>query len=196
MTPHPVKWYAVTVDVIPEAAESVEFAFNTLDAAGTEIDQMPGGSREIQAVIGYFDSRIEESAVREEILNSLNVYGFDASVLHGITIADVEERDWLAEWKKHWKPTVVGPFVVVPPWDAAGRSGKITITIEPKMAFGTGTHETTQLCLEAIGKYYRQGASFLDVGTGTGILAIAAAKLNEDPTLARIYACDTDAEAV
>jgi len=66
------------------------------------------------------------------------------------------------------------------------------IRIEPGMAFGTGTHETTRLCLSAIEKYFG-GGSFLDVGTGTGILAIAAAKLFSS---ARVEACDTDAEAV
>ena len=100
MIPQPVKWYAVTVDVVPEAAEAVEFAFNTLGAAGTKIDQMPGGSRETQAVVGYFDSTIKETAVRDEILNSLNVYGFDTSALHGLAFADVEKRDWLAECRQ------------------------------------------------------------------------------------------------
>jgi ribosomal protein L11 methyltransferase len=66
------------------------------------------------------------------------------------------------------------------------------IRIEPGMAFGTGTHETTRLCLKAMERYFR-GGSFLDVGTGTGILAIAAAKMFPE---ARVEACDTDAEAV
>src|SRR6185436_8200433 len=68
----------------------------------------------------------------------------------------------------------------------------IIINIDPGMAFGTGTHETTQLCLRAIGKHF-VGGSFLDVGTGTGVLAIAAAK---SFTGARVEACDVDAEAV
>ena len=68
----------------------------------------------------------------------------------------------------------------------------VCIRIEPGMAFGTGTHETTRLCLAALEKYF-QGGSLLDVGTGTGILAIAAAKLFPE---ARVTACDTDAKAV
>jgi ribosomal protein L11 methyltransferase len=75
---------------------------------------------------------------------------------------------------------------------ARGSDTSIVIRIEPGMAFGTGTHETTRLCLKGIEKYFRRG-SFLDVGTGTGILAIAAAKMFPD---ARIEACDTDAAAI
>jgi ribosomal protein L11 methyltransferase len=75
---------------------------------------------------------------------------------------------------------------------ARGSDTSIVIRIEPGMAFGTGTHETTRLCLKAIEKYFR-GGSFLDVGTGTGILAMAAAKLFP---VARVEACDTDSEAI
>ncbi len=75
---------------------------------------------------------------------------------------------------------------------ARGSDTSIVIRIEPGMAFGTGTHETTRLCLKGIEKHFR-GGSFLDVGTGTGILAIAAAKMFPD---ARIEACDTDADAI
>src|SRR5205814_3063398 len=108
----------------------------------------------------------------------------------------------------------VGRFIIAPPWLVSDTSGteplavvsglrsqplvtrghaeKIWIKINPGMAFGTGTHETTRLCLKAIEKYF-EGGSFLDVGAGTGILAIAAAKMFPD---ARIEACDTDAEAI
>jgi ribosomal protein L11 methyltransferase len=106
---------------------------------------------------------------------------------------EVEGRDWLAEWKKGWRPTEVGRFVVAPPWsEVPGGVDRIIIRVEPGMAFGTGTHETTRLCLAAVEKQFR-GGSFLDVGTGTGVLAIAAAKLHP---AARVEACDTDPLAV
>src|SRR6185369_11327170 len=99
----------------------------------------------------------------------------------------------LEEWKRKWQPVHVGRFIIAPPWsEISPTPDKVVIRIEPGMAFGTGTHETTRLCLAALEKY-SVGNSFLDVGTGTGILAIAAAKIN--PT-ARIHACETDAEAV
>jgi ribosomal protein L11 methyltransferase len=106
---------------------------------------------------------------------------------------EIADRDWLGEWKQTWQPSVVGRFIIAPPWtEVSSASNRIVIRIEPGMAFGTGTHETTRLCLKAIEKYFR-GGSLLDVGTGTGILAIAAAKLFPN---ASIEACDTDAEAV
>src|SRR4029079_18467199 len=99
---------------------------------------------------------------------------------------EVPDRDWLAEWKRGWQPVEVGRFIIAPPWSEISVN-RIVIRIEPGMAFGTGTHETTRLCLKAIEKYFR-GGSFLDVGTGTGILAMAAAKLFPE---ARIEAVDT-----
>jgi ribosomal protein L11 methyltransferase len=111
-----------------------------------------------------------------------------------MNLREVADRDWLGEWKKSWQPVRVGErFIVAPPWSEIGESEeRLVIRIEPGMAFGTGTHETTRLCLEAIEKYF-EGGSFLDVGTGTGILSIAAALLRPG---ARIEACDTDADAV
>ena len=111
-----------------------------------------------------------------------------------MSLREVADEDWLGEWKKSWQPVSVGErFLIAPPWSQLDdASGRIVIRIEPGMAFGTGTHETTRLCLSALEKYFA-GVSFLDVGTGTGILAIAAAKLFPE---ARIEACDTDAEAL
>jgi ribosomal protein L11 methyltransferase len=110
-----------------------------------------------------------------------------------MNIREVVDQDWLTEWKKSWQPVPVGQrFIIAPPWSTVPEDDRIVIRIEPGMAFGTGTHETTRLCLQAIEKYF-DGSSFLDVGTGTGILAITAAKLNPN---ARIEACDTDPGAV
>src|SRR5205823_1899344 len=100
-----------------------------------------------------------------------------------------------------------------PPWESVDEPDKILVTIEPNMAFGTGTHETTRLCLNAVSEHYRPDQSFLDVGTGTGILAIAAAKIATEDTgvtakkdenlnktsvssVATILACDIDADSV
>jgi ribosomal protein L11 methyltransferase len=110
-----------------------------------------------------------------------------------MNVRKVENRDWLEEWKRNWKPVAAGRFIIAPPWSEIEQiHDQLLIRIEPGMAFGTGTHETTRLCLAAIEKHFA-GGSFLDVGTGTGILAIAAAKLFPG---ARIVACDTDADAV
>ncbi len=106
----------------------------------------------------------------------------------------ISERDWNESWKKKFQPIDVGAnLVILPPW-APPREGRINIIIDPGMAFGTGHHETTKTCLlliEKLSRRLRRGR-FLDVGTGTGILAIGAAKLG----FREVVGVDTDPLAV
>jgi ribosomal protein L11 methyltransferase len=105
-----------------------------------------------------------------------------------------EQRDWVQSARDLLQPMAVGErFFLVPFWrDDPTPAGRFRITVNPGMAFGTGVHETTQLCLEALEKYLTPGMSVLDVGTGSGILAEAARLLG-----ARfVYACDVDPVAV
>ena len=185
-------WYAVDVTIERAALEALEYALMEAAAAGTETTAT--GDAKLLHVAGYFDRPPEREAVRACVLDALRIYALPPSCVRAIEVREVETRDWLGEWKKSWQPVEVGArFVVAPPWsEVEDRPGRIVIRIEPGMAFGTGTHETTRLCLVALEKHFT-GGSLLDVGTGTGILAIAAAKL--DPR-ARVEACDTDAEAV
>ncbi|MBQ8080451.1 MAG: 50S ribosomal protein L11 methyltransferase, partial [Clostridia bacterium] len=105
----------------------------------------------------------------------------------------IREEDWAENWKQYFKPFRVGERLVVKPtWETwEGRPDDLIIEIDPGMAFGTGTHETTALCISLIEKYYR-GGRLLDVGTGSGILAIAAALLGAKDVLA----VDIDPDAV
>jgi ribosomal protein L11 methyltransferase len=188
-------WYALDVTIKSAAREAVEYALMEAGALGTETAAAAmTGEAEVTRVAGYFDHAPEPEAVRARVLDALRIYALPSESVRGIELREVEARDWLGEWKKSWQPVEVGArFVVAPPWgEVADRPGRIIIRIEPGMAFGTGTHETTRLCLVALEKYFT-GGSLLDVGTGTGILAIAAAKID---ARARIEACDTDAEAV
>lgn len=185
-------WYAVDVLAEYAASEAVESAFNELGALGTEIDGFRKKNDEPLTVTGFFDETPDRETIRSSVNDSLSIYGFAPDAVKSIAHRTVEETDWLAEWKKHWKPTTVGKFVIAPPWSEVETSGKIVIRVEPNMAFGTGTHETTQLCLQAISERYDPSQSVLDVGTGTGILAIAAAKLGG----ANVFACDTDLDSV
>jgi ribosomal protein L11 methyltransferase len=188
-------WFALEVTAEPEAAEAIEHALNELDALGTEINLMPRTPDDTVAVIGYFNSLPEDGALQDELHHALRIYDLDENAIRTVERREVEDQDWLLEWKKHWKPTTIGKFVIAPPWeDIVHDDHKIVIRIEPNMAFGTGTHETTQLCLKAIDENYPVGQSFLDVGTGTGILAIAAAKLADKK--ANILAVDTDADSI
>jgi len=172
----------------------VEYALNSLDALGTEINNLGPNRPEILTVVGYFNDAPSESAISEAIAESLSIYEHSLDSASYAGTREVENEDWLSEWKKHWKPTESGRFVIAPTWEKVGKSEKIVIRIEPSMAFGTGTHETTRLCLKAIEENYRAGESFFDVGTGTGILAIAVAKLNGRSV--SILACDTDADSI
>jgi len=195
-------WYALDVTVEPAAAEAIEFAFNQLDALGTEINYLAQKGSQLVKVAGYFHEILDEQLSQCELNHALSAYGLTAEVVRAQEWRRIEETDWLAEWKKHWRPTVIGEFIIAPPWEKIEDPEKIVIRIEPNMAFGTGTHATTQLCLQAIQDNFTAGETFMDVGTGTGILAITAAKLNTKMDDARlpnersIFAVDTDEKAV
>jgi len=105
-----------------------------------------------------------------------------------------EQRDWVAMSRANWDPLLVGErFFLVPEWRSdTPPEGRFRIVVNPGMAFGTGMHETTQLCLEALETYVRSGMRVLDVGTGSGILAQAAVLLGAGP----VWACDVDPDAV
>jgi ribosomal protein L11 methyltransferase len=188
------KWFAYDVTVEPAASDAVEHALNELDALGTEINHLRRKDSDRVTVVGYFNVLPAEDTVRDQLDLALDIFGLERSVVHEIGHREVEDQDWLSEWKKHWQPSVIGRFVVAPPWSDVTDEDKIVIRIEPNMAFGTGTHETTQLSLRAIEDNYRPEQSLLDVGTGTGVLAIAAAKLGRGQ--AQNLACDTDRDSV
>jgi ribosomal protein L11 methyltransferase len=182
-------WHAVDATAVRAACEAIEYGLMEAGAAGTETNE----SGDDLILSGYFDRPPNLEVVRAALIDALRIYNLEPASLIDLTTREVPDRDWLAEWKKDWQPVEVGRFVIAPPWsEITNAPARIVIRIEPGMAFGTGTHETTRLCLKAIEKYFR-GGSFLDVGTGTGILAIAAAKMRPG---ARIEAFDTDAEAV
>lgn len=181
----PSAWYALDVDLEPAAREAVEYALMEAGALGTETTN--------NTVTGYFADVPGRERVRAELFEALRIYELPSSSVRDMSVREIEERDWLEEWKQSWQPVEIGRFIIAPPWsDVSDRHDRLIIRIEPGMAFGTGTHETTRLCLDAIQKHF-SGGSFLDVGTGTGILAIAAAKLFPD---AHVEACDTDEAAV
>ena len=182
-------WLAIEVTCLREACEAIEYGLMEAGALGTETREAVDNVQ----VVGYYEQEVSEPEIRAALLEAVRIYELDPASLIDLKVSEVADRDWLAEWKKDWQPVEVGHFIIAPPWsDVTAAHDRIVIRIEPGMAFGTGTHETTRLCLKAIEKYFR-GGSFLDVGTGTGILAIAAAKMFP---AARVEAYDTDDEAI
>lgn len=182
---NPRTWFAIDVTIAKEAREAVEFGLMEAGALGTEHTD--------GKVTAYFDETPNRENIRAELMSALSIYSLPSAAVSDMQYREVADQDWLAEWKKSWQPVEVGQrLVVAPPWSEVTDGSRILIRIEPGMAFGTGTHETTRLCLKAIEQYF-EGGSFLDVGTGTGILAIAAAKLFPEAT---ITACDTDPDAI
>src|SRR6266403_1264219 len=224
MAAHPKSWTALDVIAASQAREAIEYGLMEAGALGTETTTADDDCHNVR---GYFETAPDIDLVRAALIQALRIHGQFTSSSLNLKTSEIADRDWLAEWKKSWRPVEVGRFIIAPPWlvsepgaglgphagiprgvvDATGSyaqaesddlvaatqgSDIIVIRINPGMAFGTGTHETTRLCLKAIEKYFH-GGSFLDVGTGTGILAIAAAKMFPD---ARLEACDIDAEAI
>lgn len=200
------------ITVASEASEAVEFGLDECGALGTEINNLGVKPTEILTVIGYFDEPPDEKILLNHLHEALRIYAFEPDAIRDIASRRLGKVDWLYEWKKHWKPTVTAKFIIAPSWENLENTDKIVVRIEPNMAFGTGTHETTRLCLKAIEDYYEGGMSFLDVGTGTGILAIAAKKWRAESgesragnhpvldsplsTLDSFQACDTDADSI
>lgn len=107
-----------------------------------------------------------------------------------ITIDEKENQDWSKKWKEKWTVThVTDKIAVVPSWlSYTPKDGEITITLDPGCAFGTGTHQTTQLCMKALEKYFKPNSTMADIGMGSGILGILAKKLGAS----EVYGCDID----
>ena len=105
----------------------------------------------------------------------------------------VNEEDWANNWKKYYKPTKIGKNIIVKPiWEEYEANGEMIIELDPGMAFGTGTHETTRMCVEALEENVKGDTTVFDIGTGSGILAIAAAKLGAK----KVIGVDLDPVAV
>jgi len=142
-------------------------------------------------LIAYFPESFDiRTLVRE--LDLMNTVLVDAGVAQGLRVVSslIPDQDWNESWKKSFTPLDVGErFTILPPWEAK-QPDRINLIIDPGMAFGTGHHETTRSCLVLMEKYDGMAAKdgFLDLGTGTGLLAIAASKLG----FKHILAVDTD----
>lgn len=194
-------WIEIRVITKSEALEPVSGIFYGLDCKGVAIEdpndilereQGPltwdfadinvlEHKGEVAVVKAYFS---EEDNIQEileyinEKMRELKEIGIDTG-LAKVESEKMHEEDWANNWKKYYKPTKIGERIVVKPiWeDYEAKEDELILALDPGMAFGTGTHETTRMCIQALDKYVKEESTVFDVGCGSGILAIAAAKL-------------------
>lgn len=132
-------------------------------------------------------------AIKESI-NNLIIYNIDVGI-NKVTISEVHEEEWATAWKKYYHPVKISErFTIVPTWEEYSpvNSDELIIELDPGMAFGTGTHPTTVMCIQALERTVKAGDKVIDVGTGSGVLSIAAAMLEAE----QVRAYDLDEVAV
>ena len=164
-------------------------ALSEEDTKGMFIDILPDvGEDDGQAVISFYLDP-DDPQLEEKLAAAREVTG-DAE----LTESRTEDIDWINNWKEFFHPLSVGNILVKPTWEdiPAEDQGKIVIDIDPGTAFGTGGHETTQLCMLQLERYIRGNEEVLDVGTGSGILGIAALKLGAS----HVMSTDLDENAI
>jgi len=189
-----VKWLEVSVAVENEVAEAVAGVLSRDAYHGVVLEAGPDGWSEGPVVVrAYLPVDDELPARRRRIKEALWHLGRIQPVPEP-AFRPIAEADWAEAWKERIPILHVGQRIVIcPSWrEHVARAGELVIQLDPGQAFGTGLHPTTQMCLMALERLLHPGARVLDLGTGSGILAIAAAKLGAD----RVLAVDHDGVAV
>ena len=206
-------WLKVELKVPPALTEALENFFDEIGLQGTyqealadaidEGEQFQNSVAERLAgekLIAFLPNDIRVAkriALLEEYLSNLKSI-FPELPTISFSLQNVENPDWNEEWKKYFKPLRIGKHIIIKPsWERYNAlSNDVVVEIDPGMAFGTGQHDSTRMCLEAIEEVVlsqrNSGWKMLDVGTGTGILAIAAAKFGVN----NITAIDVDKNAI
>ena len=187
-------YWELAVPAPDDVAEALTNFLWELGALGVIEEQVAGGQPTLRA---FFPARSEASTLATRVrdyTDGLRALGFTAP--DALRVTALADADWGEAWREHFRPLPIGTrFLVVPPWESAAcEPGRLTLVIEPARAFGTGHHGSTAGCLVQLEKIVRPGApaSAIDLGTGSGILAIAAARLG----VARVLAVDEDPDAV
>lgn len=188
-----MRWTEVCLETDGEAAEAVATLLNRWGQGGAVIEVPvdclePELSEQVPRVVrvkAYLPAGPEGIQVRRKVEEGL----WHLSQIYPLgepAFRELEEADWAEAWKQQFGLLRVSPrLVIVPAWQAYHpQRGEVSIRLEPGMAFGTGLHPTTRLCLQAVERHIAAGATVLDVGTGSGILAIGAAKMGATTVLA------------
>ncbi len=204
------RWKSFTVEARREAVDALSYFFTTHGALGMAYDEQrfgPDGDpadplpapKDPTKLTAYFPWEADLHTVKKEFLDFLPVLADSFGTATGAFVEATEITDcgWAETWKEHFKPSRLGRRITVKPsWETyAASPDEVVLTIDPGQAFGTGTHETTRMCLRLIEDVF-DGAdpprTVLDGGTGTGILGIAAAMLGAG----RVLGIDVDPKAV
>ncbi|MUT66654.1 50S ribosomal protein L11 methyltransferase [Paenibacillus sp. NEAU-GSW1] len=210
-----MKWHEITISTTEQAIEMISNFLHEMDADGVSIEEsgtlnkqrdtslgqwyelplndIPEGHAVIK---GYFLEGTDMGAVEASLrpsIDQLREFGIEPGD-YEISSKIVDEEDWANAWKQYFKPIRVSDRLTIKPtWeDYEAGEGENIIELDPGMAFGTGTHPTTALCLQTLESVIKTGDEVIDVGTGSGILAIGAVKLGAS----RVLALDLDPVAV
>jgi ribosomal protein L11 methyltransferase len=183
------RWAEIIVDTPLESVEAVTAILLEAECHGVSEKLVPGG--QTATVVGFFpvsDQFTKTLDALEDQLMDLPRHGLLAPL--DITLKHADETDWANEWKKYFKPLEIGKRLIIKPsWETVEPGeDRVVVEIDPGQAFGTGGHQTTRLCLSALEEYVQADIVVADIGTGSGILAISAAKLGAS----MVHATDID----
>lgn len=203
-----MKWSEITIHTTNEAIEPISNILHEAGASGVVIedpfdlikeredrfgeiyqlnpDDYPEEGVLVKAYLpinSFLGETVEEI---KEAINNLILFNIDIG-LNKVSIMEVNEEEWATAWKKYYHPVKISEkFTIVPTWEdyTPVHSDELIIELDPGMAFGTGTHPTTVLCIQALERIVKKGDAVIDVGTGSGVLSIAAAMLKAKSVLA------------
>lgn len=202
-----MKWNKFTIDTTTAAEDFISDMLLELGIDGIEIeDNVPLSKQDTMAMFVdllpdlppdngfakvhfYLEPQEGISKLLEKVKEGLEQLRDVVDIGEGTILeSETEDKDWINNWKQYFKPFTVEDILIKPTWEAVpkGDQDKLLIQIDPGTAFGTGMHETTQLCIRQLKKYIHSDAKLLDVGTGSGILSIVGLKLGAG------YAVGTD----
>lgn len=208
-----MKWKKFTLTTTTEAVDLVSSMLDDVGIEGIEVeDNVPLTEKETKgmfidilpelppdegvAKVSFYlddDDQVEETLRRvEEGLDELAAYTNLGQ--RSIEASETEDKDWINNWKQYFKPFTVDHILIKPTWETIPEEhkDKLLVQIDPGTAFGTGMHETTQLCIRQLEKYVYSESKILDVGTGSGILGITALKLGAK----EVWGTDLDENAI
>ena len=209
-----MKWQKFTLTTTTAAVDLISSMLDEIGIEGIEIeDKVPLSQREKEQMfvdilpegpaddgVAYISFYLEPDADQEEMLERVReglkeIAGWGVEIGEAtIQASETEDKDWINNWKEFFHQFYVDDILIKPSWEEVKPEDrkKLLIQIDPGTAFGTGKHETTQLCIRQLEKYVKPGVKVLDLGTGSGILGIAALKLGAD----YVFGTDLDENAI